>query len=92
MQKFLLTIACLFAVSAAQAQQAPRVPDARQGAGVMEPYSDADNPDRIFIWEKWATRADQESYLQWRLDIGFVEALAPVLAEPPRIIHLSAAE
>ena len=65
---------------------------ARAGAGVMEPYVDADNPDRLFVWEKWATRADQESYLQWRVETGFLEALAPVLAEPPRIIHMTAGE
>lgn len=65
---------------------------ARQGAGAMEPYVDADNPDRLLVWEKWDSRADQESYLQWRMETGFVEALAPVLAEPPRIIHLGAAE
>ena len=37
---------------------------ARQGAGAMEPYVDADNPDRLFVWEKWDSRSDQESYLQ----------------------------
>lgn len=65
---------------------------ARKGAGAMEPYVDADNPDRLLVWEKWDSRADQESYLQWRMETGFVEALAPVLAEPPRIIHLHTAE
>ena len=65
---------------------------ARQGADAMEPYVDADNPDRVFVWEKWATRADQESYLQWRMETGFVEALGPFLAEPPRILHLNTAE
>lgn len=58
----------------------------------MEPYVGADNPDRLFVWEKWATRADQESYLQWRTEAGFLEALAPALAEPPRIVHLRSAE
>ena len=38
---------------------------------------------------KWATRADQESYMQWRTETGFVEALEPFLAEPPRILHLN---
>ena len=65
---------------------------ARQGAGAMEAYVDADNPDRLFVWEKWDSRSDQESYLQWRVETGFVEALGPGLAEPPRIIHLGAAE
>ena len=30
---------------------------ARHGAGAMEPYVDSDNPDRVLVWEKWATRA-----------------------------------
>ena len=62
---------------------------ARHGAGAMEPYVDSDNPDRVLVWEKWATRADQESYMQWRTETGFVEALEPFLAEPPRILHLN---
>ena len=62
---------------------------ARHGAGAMEPYVDSDNPDRVLVWEKWATRADQESYMQWRTETGFAEALEPFLAEPPRILHLN---
>jgi quinol monooxygenase YgiN len=65
---------------------------AYQGAELIEPYVDADNPDRLVIWEKWATKADQESYLAWRVETGMNEALAPVLAEPPRFLHLSPAD
>lgn len=65
---------------------------ARKGAGAMEPYVDADNPDRVLVWEKWETRADQESYLQWRMETGFVEALGPFVSEPPRVLHLHSAD
>jgi quinol monooxygenase YgiN len=58
----------------------------------MEPYADADHPDRILVWETWATRADQESYLRWRRATGFLEGLGPYLAESPRILHLHRAE
>lgn len=65
---------------------------ARKGAELIEAYVDADNPDHLVIWEKWTTRADQESYLAWRIETGMPEMLAPLLAEPLRIIHLSPAE
>lgn len=65
---------------------------ARQGAELIEPYIDADNPDHLVVWEKWATRADQESYLAWREESGMSAMLAPILAEPVRLIHLGPAE
>jgi quinol monooxygenase YgiN len=70
------------------------LPDTRayDGAGDIEAYVDSDNPDRIMVWEKWATRENQESYLNWRIETGMMDAFADVVAEPPRFVHLSAAE
>ena len=34
-----------------------------EGCENVETYTDADDPDRIVLWEKWATREDQEAYL-----------------------------
>ena len=65
---------------------------ARQGAELIEAYIDADNPDHLVVWEKWTTRADQEAYLAWRVETGMTEMLAPILAEPLRLIHLAPAE
>lgn len=65
---------------------------AYQGAELIEAYIDSDNPDRILVWEKWATRSDQESYINWRNETGAMAGLAAVLAEPPRFLHLTAAE
>ena len=65
---------------------------ARAGAELIEAYVDTENPDRMVIWEKWTTRADQESYLAWRMETGMGDALAPILAEPLRFTHLSPAE
>ena len=38
-----------------------------EGCESIETYTDADNPDTIVLWEKFATRANHEAYLEWRL-------------------------
>ena len=42
------------------------------------------------LWEKWATREDQEAYLAWRTETGtsISSMTAPMMAEPPRFVHL----
>ncbi len=65
---------------------------ARDGAILIEAYVDADNPDRVLVWQKWESRPQQQAYLQWRLDNGLMETLADVVTEPPRFLHLDAAE
>ena len=65
---------------------------AYDGAVAIEAYVDAENPDCIMVWEKWETRAQQESYLNWRRESGSMDAFAEILAGPPRFVHLNAAE
>ena len=65
---------------------------AYKGCELVETYLDAADPDRIVLWEKWAERANQEAYMNWRIESGMIEALAPVLAEPLRIVHLGAVD
>ncbi len=65
---------------------------AHDGAIAIEPYVDADNPDRILVWQKWESRDQQGVYLQWRLDNGLMESLADLVTEPPRFLHLDAAD
>lgn len=60
------------------------------GALSMEPYCDLDDPNRVMVWEQWADRASVESYVNWRVETGFLEVLGEVLAEAPRMVHLSA--
>ena len=60
-----------------------------QGCESVETYTDADSPDRIFLWEKWATREDQEAYLAWRVETGMIDQMAPAMASPPRFLHLT---
>ena len=60
-----------------------------EGCESVETYIDADNPDRILLWEKWATREDQEAYLAWRVETGMIDQMAPAMAAPPRFLHLN---
>jgi quinol monooxygenase YgiN len=63
---------------------------AREGCELVETYTDSENPDVIVLWEKWTARANQESYLAWRIETGFVDAIGPFMAAAPRIVHMNA--
>ena len=65
---------------------------AYKGCELVETYVDADDPDHIILWEKWAERGNQEAYLNWRMETGMIEALAPLLAAPPKVVHLRNAD
>lgn len=57
----------------------------------IETYSDQDDPDLVVLWEKWATRADYEAYLAWRMETGLMDVLAPFMdTSKLRIVHLQA--
>ena len=57
----------------------------------IETYSDQDNPDLVVLWEKWATRAEYEAYLAWRMETGLMDVLAPFMdTSKLRIVHLQA--
>lgn len=69
------------------------LPDTRayEGCELVETYVDSDDPDRIVLWEKWATRENHAAYLNWRVETGMMDALGGFLAGPLRIVHLSPA-
>jgi quinol monooxygenase YgiN len=54
----------------------------------VETYVDADNPDTIMLFEDWESRAQQETYLAWRIENGMIDMLAPILAEPLEMHYL----
>ncbi len=58
------------------------------GCESIEVYVDADEPDTVILWEKFATRADHEAYLAWRVETGLLDMLAPILAEDLKITYL----
>ena len=69
----------------------PMLVDTRafEGCELVEIYSDSDNPDRIFLWEKWASKKNQEAYLAWRIETGTFAAMDRFMAADPRFVHLS---
>ena len=58
------------------------------GCESIEVYVDADKPDTVILWEKFATRAHHEAYLAWRVETGLLDMLAPILAEDLTITYL----
>ena len=59
-----------------------------EGCESIEAYTAVDNPDNIVLWEKFATRADHETYLAWRIETGLLDALASILASDPEFTYL----
>ena len=60
---------------------------AYKGCKLVETYVDADDQNRVILYEKWDQRESQGAYMQWRTDTGMVEGMAPILAEPVRVLH-----
>ena len=58
------------------------------GWEAIEVYVEADKPDTVILWEKFATRAHHEAYLAWRVETGLLDMLAPILAEDLKITYL----
>lgn len=63
-----------------------------EGCELVEPYSDSDNPDRIILYEKWATRENHGAYMAWRAENGMAEMMAEFVSDAPQITHLEAAD
>ena len=69
----------------------PMLEDTRafEGCESVEVYTQEDNPDVVFLWEKWAARERQEAYLAWRIETGTLAAMERFMAEEPRFVQLS---
>ena len=59
-----------------------------EGCESIETYTDADNPDTIVLWEKFATRANHEAYLAWRIETGMIDMLGSILASDLQVTYL----
>ena len=59
------------------------------GCESIEVYVDLDQPDKVVLWEKFASRAHHEAYLAWRVETGLLEMLAPILAEATEFTSLA---
>ena len=58
-----------------------------EGCESIEVYTDSDNPDTVVLWEKFATRANHEAYLAWRIETGMLEMLGPILASDLEVTY-----
>ena len=61
------------------------LPDTRRRTGFqsISVHRDQERPGRIFVWERWDTKSDQESYFKWRAETGFTEALGAFVESEP---------
>ena len=60
-----------------------------EGCESIETYVDQDNPDLILLWEKWDKRESHAAYIEWRIESGMLDDLAPILEIPLNFNHLS---
>lgn len=60
-------------------------PDTRayDGCEQFDIYTDQDRPGRILFYERWASRAQQETYLAWRTETGLLETVTAFLVGEP---------
>ena len=49
---------------------------------------DQADPNRVVIIEQWDSKEDYDTYLGWRMDNGFGELMAPILAEEIKFTFL----
>ena len=60
------------------------------GCEAIEVFTDADNPDKVILWETFTERSDHEAYLAWRIETGMLDLLGPILASDLEITYLAA--
>ena len=60
-----------------------------EGCKLMEVYESAEDENTLIIWQKWATKENQESYIKMRKDTGAFVMLREWLASPPQIVSLN---
>ena len=60
-----------------------------KGCQLLDCYESHDNPNKVVIWQKWASKEDQQSYIKHRHEDGSFEFLHSLIASPPEINPLS---
>src|ERR1700685_3399847 len=60
------------------------------GCVSVSTFVDVDNPDTVMLYEEWATRGQQETYVAWRIEGGMEGARHPVPPPPPETSSLGA--
>ena len=58
---------------------------AYKGCEGLDTFVNKDDEGHIFFVERWAERADHETYLQWRTEQGMFDVLADFASAPPKV-------
>ena len=53
-------------------------------------YTNAANPDDVILIEEWDKKSSQVAYMNWRVETGMPEKLAPLLNGPLKEVWLDA--
>ena len=77
-------------VAALKAAFGGLLPDTRayDGCESITVHTDQDDPARIVLLERWASRGHYERYFAWRVERGDLDALGALTAGPPSISYL----
>jgi ketosteroid isomerase-like protein len=59
-----------------------------EGCQSIECYEQSDNALAVVIWQKWASKANHESYVKHRHDDGSFDFLGELISAPPQISPL----
>ena len=65
---------------------------ARQGCESVTVHQDQANPNAIVLIERWASRADDEAYREWRAGPGAIRGLGGLVAGAPTIRYFDDAD
>ena len=58
---------------------------ARQGCESVTVHQDQADANAIVLIERWASRADDEAYREWRAGPGAIDGIGALVAGPPSI-------
>jgi|APCry1669189070_1035195.scaffolds.fasta_scaffold29120_2 quinol monooxygenase YgiN len=59
-----------------------------KGCISIETYTDEEDPNSVWLLQKWQSRNDYDEYVKWRLANGMIEALAPFVSKPLEITFI----
>jgi quinol monooxygenase YgiN len=68
------------------------LPDTRayEGCEGVETHINQDDPNHLFLIERWGARSDHEAYLAWRAETGMMDTVGDYLSGPPKFTYLDA--
>jgi quinol monooxygenase YgiN len=73
------------------AVMAEAAPDTRafDGCQLFDIYVDQDKPGHVLFYEVWDSKTQQQAYLQWRQETGFLDKIGPFLTTSLGLAYFS---